>query len=120
MSTPRDDEVRAAVCASDHRDRRERRRFGQEDMVEGYKNLVGIQAELFSDHFERVDRGSVDIGLAGLAQTAVVHVDAMAFEQGLEARRPAIHLRRLHDFRHEEPRPRGRHHAFHRAAALDG
>ena len=50
---------------------------------------ASLEAELRRDLLHGVDRGAVEVDLAGLAQPAVAHRDGEAFEQRLEGRRPA-------------------------------
>jgi len=64
--------------------------------------ICSASSELVGDFFHGVDGGAVDIGLAGLAQTSVVHRDAETFQQGLEGGRAAVHVGGLDDFRNEE------------------
>src|SRR6266545_1030199 len=59
-------------------------RLRHQQMVERHQDLLGFQPEPVGGLFHGVDRGAVEIGLAGLAQAAVADRDAEPFEQRLE------------------------------------
>src|SRR5262249_14943818 len=66
------------------------------------QHLLRVEPELPRHVLERVDRGAVDVGLAGLAQSADGDVDAEAGEQALQRRGAAVHARRLDDLGDEQ------------------
>ena len=102
VAAPDDDEVGQPARVADDHDRRQAARLRQQQVVARHHDLLGLEAELRRDLLHRVDRGAVEVGLAGLAQAAVAHRDAEAFEQRLERRRPAVHRRGLDDLGGEE------------------
>ncbi len=87
---------------TDHGHSGKRAGFVQQHVIDGQDDLLGIEAELNRDLFDRIDGRAVDVGLAGLAQAWVAGTDSEPLDQTLETRRPAIHRRRLHHLRDDE------------------
>ena len=71
MASPRHDEMCRAVGTSHDGNCREGLGFVQQDMVERDKDLLSVESELFGDDFDRIDRRSIDIRLAGLTKPAI-------------------------------------------------
>jgi hypothetical protein len=88
---PDDHEVGQAAGRAHDRDRGQGLGLAQEQVVGGDEVLLGVEAEGDGDLLEGVDRGAVDLGLAGLAQAAVADGDAVAVEQALERGGAAVH-----------------------------
>src|SRR6266853_4390456 len=63
--------------------------FGKEEMVHRRHNLFSVKAELDSEFFNRIDRGSIHVGLAGLTESAITDRDTEAFEEALQRGWPA-------------------------------
>ena len=63
-------------------------------MIERQHDLFGVKTQFGSDLFQRVDGGSVDIGLAGLAQPAITGADAVTLEQAFQGGRTAVRVAR--------------------------
>ncbi len=99
---PNDDEVGDAGGQHHDGDGGQRARFFHEHVIAGQHDLLGAQPELIGDFLDGVDGGAVHAGLARLAQAAVVYRNAKAFEQGLERRRPAIHVGGLDNLRDDQ------------------
>jgi hypothetical protein len=71
-------------------------------MVHGEHDLLRFDAEFVGDNFQRVDGGTVDIGLAGFTEASVVDVDAETFEEAFEGGGSAVHVGGLDHFGDEE------------------
>src|SRR5262249_38496535 len=80
--------------------------LGQEEVIDRHHDLLRLKPELHGGLFDGIDTGPIYIRLAGLAQTAVTHGNAKAFEETLEGRRAAVHSRSLHHLgRQQAARP---------------
>ena len=74
-------------------------------MIHGHQDLLGIEPELHGNGFQHVNRGAIDIGLAGFAQAPVAYRQAMAGQEGGERGWTAIHGGGLDDLRDEQVAP---------------
>ncbi len=102
MLAPDDDKVRHPIRQNDDDERGERVRLGEQEMIGGNHNLLGVETELDRDALDDVNRSAVHFGLARLAQTPVTCGDAESFQQRFERRRTAVHLGSLNDFGNEK------------------
>ena len=62
----------------------------EQKIIRRNHDLLRFESKLHSDLLHRVDRGSVHIGLAGFAQSAIAHRNPESFEQALQSRWSAI------------------------------
>lgn len=53
--------------------------FGEQHVIRGHQQLLGVQTEQIGYILQDVDGGTVQSGLAGLAQTAIADGNAEAF-----------------------------------------
>jgi hypothetical protein len=67
MATPDNDEVGITVRVLDDNERRPRLRLGYEQVIGRQHHLLGVEAEGDGNGLKGIDRGTIDIGLAGLA-----------------------------------------------------
>ena len=74
----------------------------QQQVIFGQQQLFGVQTQLLGHIFDRVDRGAIDIGLAGLAQAPIAGGDTEPLEQAFQGGWSAVHCRSLDDFRGQE------------------
>src|SRR5579884_2429647 len=65
-------------------------------------DLFGVETKFLGGFLDRINRGSVHIGLTSFAQASITGVHAKAFEHTLERSGPAIHIRGLNHFRDQE------------------
>src|SRR5579864_6987605 len=72
-------------------------------MIGRKHDLLRLEPELVGDFFDCVYGSAVHVGLAGLAKTAIVGVDAEALEQRFERRGAAVHVGGLDDLWNDEP-----------------
>jgi len=98
MAPPDHHKVGIAFRQPDHDQRRQRLTFRQQQMIGGHHHLGGVQAQLYRNLLECIDRRAVDTGLAGLTQARITDGDIEAFEEHLERRRATIHFRSLDHF----------------------
>src|SRR6266496_400333 len=75
VASPRHYEMRSTVGTADNRNRWESGGFIQEYVIQREQNLPGVQPELLCDHFNGVNRCSVNIRLTGFAQAAIAGAD---------------------------------------------
>ena len=89
-------------------------------MIRGDHHLLGLEPEPARDGLEHVDGSSVHVGLARLAEPAVVDGDAEALEETLQHGRPAVHGRGLDDLGYEPSpsRPSARSHGSDRLLGI--
>jgi hypothetical protein len=78
--SPDDYEVSGLRREADDDDSGQVFRLREEDVIEGDKELFGIESESDGGGFDGVDGGTVDSGLAGFAEAAIACRDAEAFE----------------------------------------
>ena len=71
---PQGDEVWPPAGRQRDDDGRKSVRLREEDMVQREHHLLGVEAELVRELLQRVDRGTIDVGLARLAQDAIVEL----------------------------------------------
>src|ERR1700680_1594355 len=83
-------------------------------MIGRKHDLLSLESELVGDLLDGVDGSAIYVGLAGLAQTAIIRVNAEALEQRFERCGAAVHVRGLDDPGDDEPG--GRLHGFLRPA----
>ena len=102
MTAPHDHEVRHAVRQDHDRDGRQCASCIEKHVIGRQHDLLGLESQLIGDVFERVDGSAIDVGLAGLAQAAIVDTNAEAFQQTFEGGRTAVQVGALDDFRHQE------------------
>ena len=102
MLIPGDHEVGQFIGEAHHHQGRQGIGFFQEQVVGRQHHLLGLQAQLDGQVFQRINGGAIHRGLAGLAQAPIAGVNAEAFQDGLEGSRAAVHLGGLHDLRDEE------------------
>ena len=102
VHAPDDDEVNQPRRQPRHDDGGQRVGLGEQQVVDRHHHLLGVEAQAGAQRLQRVDRRSVDGGLAGLAQAAVADADAEPLEQALQRRGPAVHRRGLNHLRREE------------------
>ena len=76
--------------------------FGKEEMVNRRHDLFSVETKLNGEFFNRIDGGSIHVGLAGLTETTITDGDIEAFEEALQRGWPAVHCRCLYDFRRQE------------------
>ena len=91
VAAPDDHEVGEPAHQADHHNGRQSGSLGQEEVIDRHHDLLRRKPELHGGLFDGIDTGPIYIRLAGLAQTAVTHGDAKAFEETLEGRRAAVH-----------------------------
>ncbi len=87
---PDQDEVGQAVRLAHDEDGGQGLGLGQKEMIGRHHGLFGDQAEAASHLLDDVDGSAVNIGLAGLAQSAVVRLDAETDQGGAEDCRAAV------------------------------
>ena len=122
VAAPHHHEVGRAVGMAHDHDRRQPARAGQEQVVGGDQHLLGRHAHLVGDVLDDIDRGAVDVGLAGFAQPAITDRHAEPLEDALQAGRAAVHRGRL-DHLVRQPAPaagaaRGRGDGAHRTRSF--
>ena len=103
VTAPHDDEVRQPFGELDHHNGGERLRRRQQQVVGRNHDLLGRKTELIGHALHRVDRRAIDVGLTGVAETAVADRDAVALEHALERRGTAVHGRGLDDLGRKHP-----------------
>ena len=109
MAPPRDDEVQQAAGLAYHHDAGQHVGGRREHVIDGKQDLLGDKTDVVREIFQRVDRRSVDVGLARLAKTSVTGGQPESVEQAFQGCGSAVHRGGLHDLRGEPLR---------RAAAL--
>ena len=67
MTPPRDHEVRETHGERYDNDGGKHVGAGEQDVIDGDHDLLGLESKLEGDLFQRIDGGAVDIGLAGFA-----------------------------------------------------
>jgi hypothetical protein len=97
-ASPSHDEVRKAIRQLDHGDRGQVFLWQGEHMFSRDDELLGVDAYLRCDAFKRVDRGSIDVSGAYVAQFLVGPWRADPTQQGAKTRRPAIECGRLQHY----------------------
>src|SRR5690349_1046690 len=108
-AAPENHKVEQVVAGAHYRERRQCPGLRHKEIIGWDHHLSSIQPELYCDFFHSVDRSSIDIGLAGFAQSPVAHGDAETFQHAFERSRPAIHGRGLHDLGDDEAAARPAH-----------
>src|SRR5262249_37421377 len=84
----------------------------QEEVIDRHHDLFRFEPELHCGLLHGIDAGPIHVRLAGLAQAAITHRDAKAFEETLEGGRAAVHGRGLHHLSRQQtarPQSPGRH-----------
>src|SRR4051794_22795528 len=73
MAAPHDDKVRKSIWELYNHKRGQCLGLGKEQVISWNHHLLGIKPEFYGDLFQCVDRGSIHIGLACLAEAAVTY-----------------------------------------------
>src|ERR1700732_5098483 len=115
MASPDHDKVSETVRQHDDRDCGESVGFFEQHMIERQYYLLGLEPELVGNFLNSVDGGAVDIGLAGFAEAAIMHVDAETAQEAFQSGRATIHVGGLDDLRDDEAGAR-----FHRFSLARG
>ena len=101
-SPPDHHKVGDTVRQSDHNDCRQSPCFSRQQVIGRQHDLLRVQPELHSDFLDCVNRGAVNVGLAGLTQPSIAHGNAEALEHTLQRGRTTVHGGCLHNFRNDQ------------------
>ena len=88
--SPHQNKMRHPCRQFNDRDCRQGPGLFEQKIIRGNHDLLGLESKLHSDLLHGVDRGSVDICLAGFPQSPIAHRNAETFEQALQRCRAAI------------------------------
>ena len=100
--TPDHHEMRAAAGMANDDQRGQRSCVGLEQMLRGQHHLLRVDTELIGDCLDRVDRRTIDVGLAGFAQPSIADRNAESFQQAFQRCGSAVHRRDLDDLGHKK------------------
>jgi hypothetical protein len=99
MTAPEYNEMGEIVGTPHHGNSRQELCWRQKEMIGWKHDLFCLQSELLGKIFQGIDRGSIDISMASLSQSAETGGNAKSFQKALEHGRATIHGRSLDDFR---------------------
>ena len=70
----------------------------RQELIRRHHDLLRFQSQPTGSFLDRIDRSTIDIGVAGFAQAFIARADAESSQETAEAGGPAVHRRRLDDF----------------------
>jgi hypothetical protein len=103
MGTPDDNEMCATRRISDNGQRRQCVSGLEKHMIDGNDDLLGLKIELDRNFLERIDGGSIHIGMTRFTKTSIADGYTESFQQRLENGRSTIHSGGLNDLWGEQP-----------------